>query len=1048
LIAGIAGAWLRGYLERQGLPKQLREKRIKGKSTYYAFDDKQNQWEKIGRDDWIRLEEHYGSAEVPEEGTYIYSLQKTFKQGGPTKEKWFDPKMKLGGWNHTMDAKYRRQRAFSSTDKRKDRHDRYVQAGRKLQALANVNQSEKTKIVAKADADYFFEMAEKHPKAMEHGGPTQQYPPLNSVDVIFENSEYNYTTSVSAKSTEESIRKYFVGSKLDVGVYPKEQMEEVIDIKFHKGGKKMGDGGEITAHIIGSDDMTGDPIYKGSDGLRYMQQGDTMYLINDWDEPMFLVTNVKIVEEMEDGGSISAIEWVKWYPEQWKSMGEEARDEYNKGKGDAKYSLRKSGKGYMLEKEHIFKEDEFIKKKVDYFTPSGLGGAWKLRFVDKEGDKYHYHREAHGDWPEDDFYFTKSDLPYKITIESVYDLPVKSQEMADGGSTNTFATEILSQLGGNMFMAMTGAHTFLYDEKSRFLSFRIPKNDSKANYVRITLTPADTYTMEFGKVTKKDPYYKKLDEFENIYADQLGQAFTKYTGFDVRLADGGSITNTIYKHSPTDILYVKEGKGRYKMLNKQAVKNLPDSEMELYEIKEGQDRVWSLVDGNDRVYETGLTQFEAETLNMRHDGNLYLQDSPLEMRAGGRVSIKDADIKVGSKFYLPNGETIEIKRLFKENIDEDWVEYTREGGSGSQQGKNEGSVKSLRQFLNNFQATESNRKMEDGGSVNTPETRKEIRSKISDYTKLVEKGTLYEGQKFQVVWNDIVYGDKTKEGLIDKVIESEEYMQCTESMGSGGKVSISGWENKLLSKTGKQMTPKRKEEHIAWQLKSDKARLQDLVDSRKKIVSTKSNMFPSEIDKRTKKQILQDFDEYIRPLKESVDYKTEVLKSLKGSIKMEDGGSIEKSAIEHIASRSGVTKEAVRGFVDTHSFSAQQLAEKIGSGEVEGIDLSTAILGVPGNEYEQKIVELLEVGGKGLPNQYKGKTPEEVWTKLSTDQRRHFLEDHGLGDYIAAQNVGYKFISEEIKKVLKTHTDRGQYRHGGGVNHKIRLQRIMLESEV
>ena len=64
-------------------------------------------------------------------------------------------------------------------------------------------------------------------------------------------------------------------------------------------------------------------------------------------------------------------------------------------------------------------------------------------------------------------------------------------------------------------------------------------------------------------------------------------------------------------------------------------------------------------------------------------------------------AIKDTDIKVGSKFKLPNGEVIEIKRKFKENFGEDWVEFNRSGGS-AQQGKNETSVKQLRLFLRNW----------------------------------------------------------------------------------------------------------------------------------------------------------------------------------------------------------------------------------------------------------------------------------------------------------------------------------------------------------
>jgi hypothetical protein len=69
----------------------------------------------------------------------------------------------------------------------------------------------------------------------------------------------------------------------------------------------------------------------------------------------------------------------------------------------------------------------------------------------------------------------------------------------------------------------------------------------------------------------------------------------------------------------------------------------------------------------------------------------------------GEARIKDTDIKVGSKFKLPNGEVIEIERKFKENHGEDWVEFNRSGGK-AQQGKNENSVKSLRQFLSNWKA--------------------------------------------------------------------------------------------------------------------------------------------------------------------------------------------------------------------------------------------------------------------------------------------------------------------------------------------------------
>jgi hypothetical protein len=73
---------------------------------------------------------------------------------------------------------------------------------------------------------------------------------------------------------------------------------------------------------------------------------------------------------------------------------------------------------------------------------------------------------------------------------------------------------------------------------------------------------------------------------------------------------------------------------------------------------------------------------------------------------GGRVkTIKEADINVGSKFVLANGEVIEIIRLYKENKYEDWVEYTRKGEVYNNK------LNSLKNFINHWRAD----KKESGG---------------------------------------------------------------------------------------------------------------------------------------------------------------------------------------------------------------------------------------------------------------------------------------------------------------------------------------------
>jgi hypothetical protein len=58
---------------------------------------------------------------------------------------------------------------------------------------------------------------------------------LNSVKVIFENPKYNYTTDVSSSTTEASAKKYFVGKFFNVGIYPIENLQKCIGIKFNNG---------------------------------------------------------------------------------------------------------------------------------------------------------------------------------------------------------------------------------------------------------------------------------------------------------------------------------------------------------------------------------------------------------------------------------------------------------------------------------------------------------------------------------------------------------------------------------------------------------------------------------------------------------------------------------------------------------------------------------------------------------------------------------------------------------------------------------------------
>lgn len=86
------------------------------------------------------------------------------------------------------------------------------------------------------------------------------------------------------------------------------------------------------------------------------------------------------------------------------------------------------------------------------------------------------------------------------------------------------AREILRQLGGNRFVAMTGANSFSYSDNA--LSFRF-KGSKKWKACRIELTPMDLYTVIFFQMKKFDVIESR---HENIYVDQLVELFERETG--------------------------------------------------------------------------------------------------------------------------------------------------------------------------------------------------------------------------------------------------------------------------------------------------------------------------------------------------------------------------------------------------------------------------------------------------------------------------------------------------------------------------------------
>ena len=95
----------------------------------------------------------------------------------------------------------------------------------------------------------------------------------------------------------------------------------------------------------------------------------------------------------------------------------------------------------------------------------------------------------------------------------------------------TVSKTILAQLGGQRFIAMTGANSFTGSTST--LTFRLPKNSKGVKGVRITLDPTDTYTVEFLAMRKFEVVM--LAKCEGVYCDMLREVFTDNTGLATSL---------------------------------------------------------------------------------------------------------------------------------------------------------------------------------------------------------------------------------------------------------------------------------------------------------------------------------------------------------------------------------------------------------------------------------------------------------------------------------------------------------------------------------
>ena len=111
--------------------------------------------------------------------------------------------------------------------------------------------------------------------------------------------------------------------------------------------------------------------------------------------------------------------------------------------------------------------------------------------------------------------------------------------------------DILEQIGGNKFLAMTGSKILYYGyDKNGYAYLRLilSRNKSRAELLKIQLNSKDLYNMSFDRIKKTlnkeysaigikiyDETIANVKFLEDIYCDQLQEDFTTITGMYTKL---------------------------------------------------------------------------------------------------------------------------------------------------------------------------------------------------------------------------------------------------------------------------------------------------------------------------------------------------------------------------------------------------------------------------------------------------------------------------------------------------------------------------------
>lgn len=119
----------------------------------------------------------------------------------------------------------------------------------------------------------------------------------------------------------------------------------------------------------------------------------------------------------------------------------------------------------------------------------------------------------------------------KITKSKLKEMIQEELESLKEGMNKREGAEVIAQLGGGRFIAMTGAKDFFIGPKG--VVFKIGRNAKNVNYVRINLNSMDTYDIEFLSIRN---YKEKVkSKAKGVYADTLRDTFEQNTGLRTSL---------------------------------------------------------------------------------------------------------------------------------------------------------------------------------------------------------------------------------------------------------------------------------------------------------------------------------------------------------------------------------------------------------------------------------------------------------------------------------------------------------------------------------